>query len=133
MGNPAFANYLASIQANIGTLNATVDHLEKRTRMLMRRVEAGGNDAQKSAGELAETLDQLPKTVAKIDALNAFFADVKERWSKLKNRVIGYVVWAPPIGVGVPPHRYTRDLCVIKLDKTKFRKFRGNVLSLGAC
>jgi hypothetical protein len=99
---------------------------------LTRRVEAGGNDAQKSAGELAETQDQLTKTVTKIDALKAFFVDVKKRWSKLKDRVIGYVVWTPPIGVGVP-HRYTRDLCVIKLDKKKFRKFRGNVLSLGAC
>jgi len=133
MGNPAFTNYLASIQANIGTLNGTVDSLEKRTRTLMRRVEAGGDDAQKSAGELAETQDQLTKTVTKIDALKAFFVDVKKRWSKLKDRVIGYVVWAPPIGVGVHPHRYTRDLCVIKLDKKKFWKFCGNVLSLGVC
>ena len=133
MGNPAFTNYLASIQANIGTLNDTVHSLEKRTRTLTRRVEAGGDDAQKSAGELAETQDQLTKTVTKIDALKAFFVDVKKRWSKLNDRVIGYVVWAPPIGVGVPPHRYTRDLCVIKVNKKKFRKFRGNVLSLGAC
>jgi septal ring factor EnvC (AmiA/AmiB activator) len=133
MGTPTFTNYLASIQANIGSLNDTVDSLEKRTRTLTRRVEAGGDDAQKSAGELAETQDQLAKTVTKIDALKAFFVDVKKRWSKLKDRVIGYIVWAPPIGVGVPPHRYTRDLCVIKLDKKKFRKFRGNALSLGAC
>lgn len=132
MGNPAFTNYLASIQANIGTLNDTVHSLEKRTRTLTRRVVAGG-DAQKSAGELAESQDQLTKTVTKIDALKAFFVDVKKRWSKLNDRVIGYVVWAPPIGVGVPPHRYTRDLCVIKVNKKKFRKFRGNVLSLGAC
>ena len=57
MGNPAFTNYLASIQANIGPLNDIVDSLEKRTRTLTRRVEAGGDDAQKSAGELTETQD----------------------------------------------------------------------------
>ena len=133
MRNSAFTKYLASIQANIGALNDTVDDLEERSKTLTRRVETGGDNAQKSAGELAETQDQLAKTVIKIDALKAFFVDVKKRWSKSKDRIIGYVVWAPPIGVGVPPHRYTRDLCVIKLDKKKFRKFRGNVLSLGAC
>ncbi|KAH9066404.1 hypothetical protein EDB87DRAFT_1672238 [Lactarius vividus] len=115
MGNLTFTNYLASIQANIGTLNDAVVSLERRTKTLTKRT---------SAGELVETRDQLTKTVTKIEALKAFF-------SKLEDRVIGYVVWAPPIGVGVPPHRYTRDLCVIKLDKKKFRKFRGNVLSLG--
>lgn len=133
MGNSAFTNYLASIQRDIGTLNDTVDYLEKRTRTLTRRVEAGGDDTQKSAGELAETQDQLTKTLTKVVVLKAFFVDVKTGWSKLQNRVIGYVVWAPPIGVGVPPHRYTRDLCIIKLDKKKFQKFRGNILSLGAC
>ncbi|KAH9180783.1 hypothetical protein EDB89DRAFT_2062445 [Lactarius sanguifluus] len=116
MGNPAFTNYLASIQANIGTLNDAIVSLERRTKTLMKRVEAGDDNAQKSAG---------------IKALKAFFVDVKTRWSKLEDRVVGYVVWAPPISVNVPPHRYTRDLCVIKLDKKKFRKFRGNVLSLG--
>ncbi|KAH9180786.1 hypothetical protein EDB89DRAFT_2110805 [Lactarius sanguifluus] len=131
MGNPGFTNYLASIQANVGTLNDAVVSLERRTKPLMKRVEAGGDNAQKSAGELVETRDQLTRTVTRIKALKAFFVDVKTRWSKLEDRVVGYVVWAPPISVNVPPHRYTRDLCVIKLDKKKFRKFRGNVLSLG--
>ncbi|KIM25253.1 hypothetical protein M408DRAFT_331350 [Serendipita vermifera MAFF 305830] len=131
MSTPAFTNYLASVQANIGTLIETVDSLEKRAKTLTRRVEADGDDAQKSAGELEETQGELTKTRAKIDALKAFFVNVKRRWSKVKDRIIGYVVWAPPLGVGVPPHRYTRDLCVIKLDKKKFRNFRGNVLSLG--
>ncbi|KIJ11189.1 hypothetical protein PAXINDRAFT_177375 [Paxillus involutus ATCC 200175] len=117
MGNPAFTNYLASIQASIGTLINTVDYLEEQTKTLTRRVEAGGDDAQMSAGELEETQGELIKTLTKINTLKAFFVDVKKRWSKLKDRVIGYVVWAPPIGVGVPPHHYTRDLCVIKLDK----------------
>ncbi|KAH8980960.1 hypothetical protein EDB86DRAFT_3087553 [Lactarius hatsudake] len=118
MGNPAFTNYLFSIQANIGTLNDVAVSLERRTKTLTKRLEAGGDNAQKSA-------------VAGIKELKAFFVDVKTRWSKLEDRVIGYVVWAPPISVNVPPHRYTRDLCVIKFDKKKFRKFRGNVLSLG--
>lgn len=68
-----FTNYLTSIQANVGTLSNTVDSLEKRTRTLTRRVEGGGYDAQKSTGDLT-------KIRAKIDALKAFFVDVKKRW-----------------------------------------------------
>ena len=96
-------------------------------------MKAGGEDAQKSAGELKETQGELIKTLTKIEVLKAFSVDVKKGWNKLKNRVIGYVVWAPPIGVGVPTHCCTRDLCVIKPNKKKFRNFLGNVLSLGAC
>ena len=131
MGNRALNNYLASIQAKIGNLNNTAGFLENRARVLMRRVGACGEEAEESAHELTETQNQLTRIVIKIDALKAFFVDVRKRWSKLQDRVIGYVVWAPPIGVAVPPHSYTRDLCVIRLDKKKFQKFRGNVLSLG--
>jgi hypothetical protein len=133
MRKPAFKDYLASIQANINTLIITIDCLEKRATMLTRRVKADGDDAQKSAGELKETQGELTKTRTKINVLKTFFVDVNKKWSKVEDRVIGYIVWAPPIGVGIPPHRYMRDLCVIKLNKKKFRNFRGNVLSLGTC
>ena len=80
--------------------------------------------------KLVETQNQPTNTVAKINVLKAVFMDVKKRWSKLKDYVIGYIIWATLIGVDIPPHCYTRDLCVIKL---KFWKFHGNVLSLGVC
>jgi hypothetical protein len=133
MGDAAFEHYLGLIQAKIGTLNECIPLLERRTRTLTRRVNAGGDDAQKSARELAETQDQLAKIVTKIETFKTFYVGVKTRWINPEDRVIGYVVWAPPIGHGVPPNSYTRDLCVIKLDKKKFRNFCGNVLSLGPC
>ncbi|KAH9079655.1 hypothetical protein EDB83DRAFT_2514163 [Lactarius deliciosus] len=77
LGNPAFTKYLASIQANIGTLNNVVVSLERRTKTLTKRVEAGGDNAQMLAGELVETRDQLTKTVTKIKTLKAFFVDIK--------------------------------------------------------
>jgi hypothetical protein len=101
--------------------------------LLTALVEGGGSRAEQSGLHLPETQKRLTETRTKIDALKAHFVTVKKKWSKAKDRVIGHVVWAPPISVATPPHQYTQDVCVIKLDKDKFHHFRGNVLSLGAC
>ena len=37
-----------------------------------------------------------------------------------KDRVIAHVGWAPPLSFSTAPHGYTKDVCVVKLDKTKF-------------
>jgi hypothetical protein len=131
MGAPAFANYLASIQALIGTHIDSVESLEKKIRTFRTRVQNGIN-VQESQIKLDENEADLAKTRTKIDNLKKFFVDIKKRWSKSKCRVIGFVRWAPSIGAGVAPHRYTRDLCVIELYKAKFKHMIGNVLSLGA-
>ncbi|KAI0279223.1 hypothetical protein BGY98DRAFT_1096302 [Russula aff. rugulosa BPL654] len=57
---------------------------------------------------------------------------MKKDWSDVDNRVIGHVVWAPPITGLVDPHGYTLDVCVIKLDESRFNpNFKGNVVDLG--
>jgi len=57
-----------------------------------------------------------------------------KQWPKPKDRVIGHVVWAPPVSVSTAPHSYTKDVCVVKLDEKKFsQNFRRNVLDFGAC
>ncbi|EJC99999.1 uncharacterized protein FOMMEDRAFT_142497 [Fomitiporia mediterranea MF3/22] len=130
MGAPAFTNYLASIQALIGTHIDSVEYLEEKINTLKTRVQDGIN-VQESQIKLDENEVELAKAHTKIDNLKKFFVDIKKRWSKSKDRVVGFVRWAPPIGAGVAPHRYTRDLCVIELYKEKFKHMIGNVLSLG--
>ena len=131
MGAPAFKNYLASIQALIGTLIDAVSSLEKKITMFRTRVQ-DGIDVDESQKKLGEHETELANTCTKIEELKNFFVNIKKRWSKAKERVIGFVRWAPPIGVGVAPYRYTCDLCVIELYKDKFKSMIGNVLSLGA-
>ena len=99
--------------------------------MLRTRVR-DGIDVHVSQTKLDENKAELAKTRTKIGNLKKFFVDVKKRWSRSNDRAIGFVRWAPPIGAGVAPHRYTCDLCVIKLYKEKFKHMIGNVLSLGA-
>jgi hypothetical protein len=131
MGNRAFDDLLASIQALIGTLNNTVTVLKKSVRR--HATKAAGGD-QQAAADLAKFQQNLDDTRATITELRKFFATLKKDWSEVNNRVIGHVVWSPPITGLTPPHGYTRDVCVIKLDKEKFLpSLRGNAIDLGAC
>lgn len=130
MGNPAFTNYLVSVQAHIGTLLETVESIERKIKTLTTRVRDRIN-LPESQTKLDENVAELEKTRKRIVELKAFYVVIKKGWTKIKQRVIGYVVWAPPIGVGVAPHQYTRDLCVVELYKNRFTHLIGNVLSLG--
>lgn len=127
MGTKAFTNFLIFIQGHIGTLNNTVGVLEKRVTALTARSEGGGPNAEQAARELVETRRELSKTRTAIEELKKFFVKMKKQWTNPKDRVIGHVVWAPPVS-------YTKDVCVVKLDEKKFsQNFRRNVLDLGAC
>lgn len=81
-----------------------------------------------------ETQGQLSKTRTAIEELKKFFVKMKKQWAKPKDRVVGHVVWTPPLSFSTAPHGYTKDVCVVKLDKERFsQNFRRNVLDLGAC
>jgi hypothetical protein len=132
MGTKAFTYFLISIQGHIGTLNNRVGILEKRVTVLTARSEGSGPNAGQAAGELVETHRELDKTRTTIEELKKFFVKMKEQWTKPEDRVLGHVVWAPPISVSTT-HGYTKDVCAIKLDEEFSRNFRGNVLDLGVC
>ena len=131
MGKPAFENYLASIQARISAHNDCVELFEKKVKKLGQMIKDGIN-VQDSRIKLDAADAELPNLRIKIRDLKKFYVDIKQQWSKPKDRVIGFVRWAPPIGGGVLPRRYTRDVCVIELYKDKFKHMIGNVISLGA-
>ena len=133
MGTKAFTNFLLSIQYHIGNLNIMTGVLEDQITALTARSKGSGPSADQAARELVETQKQLSKTHTAIEEVKKFFVTMKKQWAKPKDRVIGHVVWAPPISVS-NPHSYTKDVCVVKLDEKKFsQNFRKNVLDLGAC
>jgi hypothetical protein len=130
MGNKAFISFLISIQGHIGTLNNVVVVLEKQVTTLTARSEGVGPNIEQAARQLVETRHQLGQTRAAIEELKKFFVKMKKQWTKPKDRVIGYVVWAPSISFSTTS--YTKDVCVVKLNEKKFlQNFRGNVLDLG--
>ena len=76
--------------------------------MLTARSKGGGPNVEQAARELVETQRELNKTRTAIEELKKFFVKVKKQWTKPKDRVIGHVVWAPPISVSTAPHNYTK-------------------------
>jgi len=131
MGPDAFADYLASINAKLTNLNKTVAYLAVLEVHFAKKVEAypGNNESMR---ELEDKQRKLARLRAQVSTLNAFHTNIVKYWSNMKERIIGHVVWAPKIDANVLPYGYTRDFCVIHLDKEKFKDgFLGNTLSLG--
>ena len=54
-------------------------------------------NAEQVTCDLGETECQLNIMQNTIEALKKFFVKMKKEWEKSKDRVIGHVVWAPPI------------------------------------
>ncbi|KAG8706738.1 hypothetical protein FRC09_002247, partial [Ceratobasidium sp. 395] len=129
MGDKAFEDYITSIQAYIGTLNKCVIISEDSITSHTAEAQAGDQQAAVELAQLQQSLDDMRAEIAEF---KQFYALLRKDWSDVNSRIIGHVVWSPPITGSTPPHGYTRDVCVIKLDKDKFLpNFRGNALDLG--
>ena len=129
MSNRAFINYKSSVQARIHNLGENVKALNIQIASLADRV-ANGIGLPDTRDWLEESRNELTKIERKIVALKKFFITLARKWGNY-DRVIGHVVYAPPIVRGVGPNRFTQDFCIVELDRAKFGKFLGNILSLG--
>lgn len=128
MGEPAFLDYLTSIASRIQTNCESIESAELRVQALTQN----GIDLPESQTSLNQFTTFLAATRVELVALQKLQGNLKQHWSQLNQRAIGHIVWAPPIGVGDAPYKFTRDLCVVELYKERFKHFIGNVLSLGA-
>lgn len=126
MGTRAFDNFSESIKAEIDIQVNTVAFLKKSIQYC--------TDKPQLSAKQRDNEETLLKTNVKIKDLKDFSNTMQRDWSDPKNRIIGHVVWAPPISGSTPPHGYTKDVCVIKLDRGRFwPDFVQNAINLGAC
>ncbi|KAF8550285.1 hypothetical protein OG21DRAFT_1478584 [Imleria badia] len=132
MGTKAWGDYLKSIQIQIGNLDTMAEIHSKSIGMLEERAEGDTTAAKKAKKELIKTRELLEETTGAINELQELSEQTKKDFSKPSQRVIGHVVWSPAITVGTAPHDFTKDVCVVKLDKARFLpNFKGNVIDLG--
>ncbi|KAF6748457.1 hypothetical protein DFP72DRAFT_1174346 [Ephemerocybe angulata] len=130
MSERAYEDFLTSIRHKKRVLTYDVDIKQRQATEERAQAETGDEQA---AIALANTEAKIERLNEAFEALDVFLTTMEgSRWSFADLRVIGHVVWAPPISGNNPPYGYTQDLCVIKLDKSKFAaNFRGNVIHLG--
>ena len=120
LGAGAFKKLLASIQSGIKDAAITAKHQESRLKALQGRERE----------EAQAALDRAKK-VMKVHP--PFCQEVLECWGPAEERVLGHVLFAPPIGVGPTADQYTEDFAIIALDPSKIdaKNFKGNVIDLG--
>ena len=75
----------------------------------------------------------LKKAEAKATALTAFHQELSTHWATDDSRILGHVIFSPPIVVGAGAEKYTQDVAVIRIDPSKINPsgFAGNVIDLG--
>jgi hypothetical protein len=134
MGTKAWDDYLKSVQIQIGNLGTAAEIHRESIGRLEGRAEGDTPAAEKAKKELRKTRELLEETTDAINELQKLFVQTKKDFGKPSQRVIGHIVWSPAITIGTAPHGFTKDVCVVKLDKARFLpNFEGNIIDLGAC
>jgi hypothetical protein len=86
------------------------------------------DDAKWARKNALEQMDSAKETIKGFDQLGQ---ELNNAWKTPENRIIGHVVFSPPIGAGEWLEKFTVDWCLYEIDRSKIRNFAGNVIDLG--
>ncbi|KIM73605.1 hypothetical protein PILCRDRAFT_828987 [Piloderma croceum F 1598] len=125
-GDAAIEKHITATESEISGKHIIIEQLERRLE------DAKRMDEEDAEAERNHVLPQLEEARKAIGALEKFHADVSKDWKKQENRILGYVVLSPPIGLGVGEEGFTEDWAVIEIDDSKVdsTNFVGNVIDL---
>ncbi|KAF8994474.1 hypothetical protein BDQ17DRAFT_1366852, partial [Cyathus striatus] len=116
-----------SIQEPVEVISITtqIDRLGSRRKYWL--------DRSKDEEERASVESDLREEGVSMKMLKDFNNNVICDWSQEENRIIGRVLYAPPIGPSEGPKRYSEDWALIELDRSKidWPNFKGNMIDLG--
>lgn len=115
--------------------NKFVDSIKKKTRSEVYTVE----NTERYISENSDSEEdryanrrkrQLEDAKRKLEDLNTFSKDVSIHWATAESRILGHVIFSPPIDV---IDQYTEDFAIIEVDASKVdtSNFKGNVIDLG--
>ena len=127
LSDPSFHQHLASITGEIDEQRDIKKLLTKRIgRMVGRRDDGAVREEQ-------DAIYAIRKAEEKETALTDLHHELSTQWAPSDNRVVGHVVFSPPIAAGIGAERYTRDIAVIVTDASKIdpASFAGNAIDLG--
>ncbi|KZP25739.1 hypothetical protein FIBSPDRAFT_929153 [Athelia psychrophila] len=133
LGERAYADVVDSVKLAIGGHGIAAKRWKKQIERFTERQGNDAADAAKAEASRIKTEGLLAAAEAAVEALAGFLARVTKEWRTPDSRVIGRVLRAPPLALGVGAQRFTEDWAVFALDRAKLGAgFRGNKMDLGA-
>ncbi|KAJ7917485.1 hypothetical protein B0H13DRAFT_2441821 [Mycena leptocephala] len=126
LGEAAFKKYVTSISSAITSHEIAIRVQEDFLRLQKESPQ------KTSLARLEATRVALDDGKQVLDDLNKLLHDVTTHWASPENRVIGHVVFSPPLSFGFGNEQYTDDWALIEMDQSKLNKnFLGNAIDLG--
>lgn len=127
LGTSAFDNKLTAIDYEISGQRFAITDANER----MAAVK--GMEDTMSVGEFAEAQKDLQAAENGLKALNALHYEIATHWTQKNERVLGELIWAPPIRLSTEPGDYTLDLAIIKIDPGILdgKNYLGNTINIG--
>lgn len=127
LGKAAFEARVQDIQNKIDAQSANIAFLKRRLT-LAEHLEEDEAAAETKAAQ--REMDEANEAIGVFEQLQK---DVKRDWADETKRIIGHVVFSPPLDFSVGEGRYTEDWAVIEIyhNMITSRNFVGNAIDLG--
>jgi hypothetical protein len=129
LGTDAFMTRVNEIEASIGAKNLIVKQLNSRLKAADEMEDEEDAEAEREA-----VASKMAEAETAITAFNKLLADVKRDWQDEKTRIIGHVLYSPPIRLSDGEDGFTEDWAVVQLDPKMISKlnFIGNLIDVGS-
>lgn len=135
-GDTAFRRFIKLMETGIERKTTfLIPHLEGRATYLERQIEkAEGADGSMFELDRKDNELKLTRTKKAVETLNHFYKDVMTQWASKDKRVLGHVLYSPPIKFSFGRNRDTQDLAIVDFDLSKIdvANFEGNFIDLGS-
>lgn len=122
LGPGAYKEAKEAIEESIATSKGCINVLQQRMDMVVAK---GG-----SADGWREVIERDQKSESIVSEL---YEEITARFDDVQDRVLGQVVYAPPISFGTGDNGFKEDWALVELDRARFdwKTFPGNVIHLG--
>ncbi|KAI0322832.1 hypothetical protein OF83DRAFT_1161016 [Amylostereum chailletii] len=112
LGTKAYDNAVKAILTKIGDQLILIDAWEDELRELGEAADGEALRKTKAREDLRALVEKAKKTIAELDE---FHGEVTKHGSITNQRVLGYVLHAPPIFVGNGPQMFIEDWAIINI------------------
>jgi hypothetical protein len=127
LSEASFKEHLASVDKKIEEQEVLIDFHTRRFQKM------DGREDSVAVKEREDAQEEVKKAGDKKEALRDFHLELEENWATESSRILGHVIFSPPIVPSADTEHYTQDIAVIEIDTSKIdpSHFRGNVIDLG--